>query len=268
MEKPTREEVVKYAKPLARKFIARFASDLPHEQKQEVEQNAYARVLKAYDGIEADRGWKSFVHNHCRGAVLDYLRFGEGYAEERWTIAKTEKTGSQNAGKIRDRITTYSAEDDEDGDFEAMLGKNGAVSPFGGSSPNDAEKTEVTIKWDLVSRMASTDPHLLVFAKWLRGFQFDELAFIFDLSKARIGQIIDDFGKRLDDGTLAKNPWVCQAVYAFGLCTKFGLPDVDQSQIFGLTSIGNNADPVDLDCRLPKPRSSAVQLGLFDEAKP
>ena len=241
-------------------FISKKAPDLPQEQKDEIEQVAYLRILKRFEDIEADRGWKSFVHNHCRGAVLDYLRFGDGFQEQRWTIAKTEQTGSKNITKIRDRISFYNDDEDEDSDMDAVLGRHGVTSD--NSTSNEVEKGEVVINWDLVSRMATIDSHIHIFAKYLRGFQLEELAAIFNFSKARIGQIIEEVGRNMDDGAHNNNPWVCQSIYAFGLCEKFGMTNRDQSEVFGYI-IGWNAKPTDLDCKKVVERNVAVQLSFF-----
>src|ERR1700747_3167675 len=83
---PSIETVCEYAKPNIWKFISKYADDFPHEQKEEIVQEVYIRLIKAYPGIDPSKGWKSFVYNHCRGGVMDYAKAGNGFEGDVWTI--------------------------------------------------------------------------------------------------------------------------------------------------------------------------------------
>lgn len=254
-QKPTIDEVLKYAKPLTKKFISDFAGDAPIEHKEEIEQSAYLRLIEIYPTIDADSGWRSFVYTHCRGAVLDFLRLGKGFAEERQSIRKDELHGSTNVNKIRERISSHS-DDGELFDVDQALGENGI---FAGRLSLDA----VNIRWELVARMAGNDAALHAFAKWIRGFTLEEMAPTFGVTRPRVGQLIQEFMAKFDDPKLAGDTWFLQSCYAFGLCTALGIPDLDQSVVMG-HSIGWGLIPVDLDSREPMPGWNHVQLSLFD----
>lgn len=252
-QKPTIEEVLRYATPQVRKFIGEAAADLPSEQREEIEQEAYTRLVAAYEQIDPALGWKSFVYNHCRGAVLDYLKFGRGFHEQRWSIAKDEENGSRNMGKIRDRVEIVS--EDQDVDIDHVLGSNGVSSLM--------TFDRININWDLVARMASQDEALHAFALHIRGVGIEEMAPVFGLCRARVGQLIQAFVERFDDPEHADCPWFRQAVFAFGLCEHLGMKVIDQSLVYGFR-IGWPHAPVDLDdlspCREFKDRDAQMDM--------
>lgn len=254
MEKPSLDEVLRYSKPLVAKFIGQFAADSPVEQKEEIHQTAALRLIEAYSFIDPEQGWKSFVYNHSRGAVLDYLKFGTGFAEERWSISKVEEHGSRNSHKIRTRESLCGAgSDSNDIDIDHVLGANGVFNPSSVGS--------MKINWDLVSRLASTDEALLAFAKWLRGFSIDEIGLVLGLSRARTGQLIVDFVKRFDDPSRAIDPEFCQVIWALGLADRLGVRDCDQSIIYGY-SIGWKRNAVDLDSSEMKYKNDQIEMFL------
>jgi RNA polymerase sigma factor (sigma-70 family) len=253
MEKPSIQEVLAYAKPIVAKFIGQFAADAPFEQKEEMQQNAALRVIEAYPQLDANAGWKSFVYNHSRGAVLDYLKFGKGFAEERWSIAKEEEHGSRNVSKMRTR-ESYTSADNSDIDLEQVLGANGVYMQPG------QERSE--IRWDLLARLASSDESLLAFLKWLRGFSIDEIGVILGLSRARSGQLVMSVVEKLKSTPGEKEMAMRQVIWALGLADRFGIPDMDQSLIYGF-SIGWNRPAVDLDSWEPKYCDSESQMDFF-----
>lgn len=252
MEKPSIEEVLKYAKPLIANFIKKFAADLPYEQKEEIHQEANLRLLEAYPDLNPEAGWKSFVYNHSRGAVLDFMKFGKGFAEDKWSIQKPEENGSRHVNKIRDRVKP--AEDQVEFDIDAVLGAHGVFSEMDMDSPN--------INWELVSRMSSTDQALRAFSCWLRGFSIEELGPIMGLSRARVGQLIEEFVARFDDPTYALSPWFCQILWALGLARRFNVPDKDQSELVGY-SLGWHLTPINLDSTDHKPVYRELQEDFF-----
>ena len=256
--KPTLEEVLKYAKPIIFQFIHKFAADSPDEHKEEIEQCAYVRIIEAYDRLDVEKGWKSFIYTHAGGAVQDYKKFGKGFHEQRWSIAKTEKPNGRHSSKIRDRVTpTQTVEDEEDEllDIDFILGGFGVFSEQTSTSKN--------IKWDLVARMASVDDVIHIFAKYLLGFKIEEISRFFGMSRSRTTQLIAAFVRRFDDPDIAEDTWFMQTIFAFGLCSKLGLKEVDQSKTMGFP-YGWNLKPVDLYSKQATPIPVEFQLSLFD----
>jgi RNA polymerase sigma factor (sigma-70 family) len=254
-KKPSIQEVIQYAKPIVKKFIGKHATDIPHEQKEEIEQECYLRLWEAYEKIDPEKGWKSFVYNHCRGSVLDYLKAGKGFSEEKWTLSNEEEEGEIKVPKMRDRAFMVNTDDDSL-DIDTVLGASGVFSTF------DIDR--INIRWNIVAKLASTDEKIHVFAKWLRGFNLDEMGVIFGLSKSRIAQMISDFIQMLDDVDMqCASPWVRQTIYAFGLSMHYGIEDIDQSRIFGI-QIGQDLIPVNLDSFEPFSFDDHNQMGLFD----
>ena len=234
-------------------FVRKKAVDCPIEHKEEMQQEAYERILKSYARLDAEKGWKSFVFNHCRGAVMDYQKFGKGFAENRWSIQKNMKR-KKSSSIISHRIDLD--KEDQGLTFDGVLMAAGIF---------DEIKTErLPIKWDLVSRMASQDQLIHVFAKYIRGFDHVELARFFGLSRSRIFQLIETFVERFDDPELVDDVWFKQTCYAFGICRKLGMKDQDQSEIYSM-SIGWNSIPVDLDRKEPIRIKEFEQLSFFGE---
>lgn len=250
--KPSIEEVLQYAQPLILKFIGQFACDLPEEHKEEIVQTANLRLLQAYTVLDVTKGWKSFVYNHSKGAVLDYLKFGAGFQESKWSIAKTENHESKYVSKIRERIS-LSNRDDETFELDQVLGANGIFS--------ELEIDKMEIRWELVARMARIDQCIHAMALHLLGNGIEEIAPGFDKCRSRIGQLIQAFVDRFDEPLWAASPWFLQMCYAFGLCKALGIPDVDQSTIAGNGSCGWDLEPIDLES-LPELPDEPEQLAL------
>lgn len=246
--KPTLDEVLAYAEPNLKKFIAKLAVDLPLEQKEEILQEGYIRILHAYESLEPDSGWKSFVYNHARGAVLDYLKSGTGFAESRWTLTKPEDHESRNVNKISSRVDATSEEGDSLG-IDYLLGINGVV---------DVQEDQIKIRWELVARMASQDKGINSFARYIKGFSIEEIAYSQGVCRARMGQILEDFVQRFDDPANNLNPWFLQTCYAFGLCNRLGFEDKD-------LGLGWSLRKVDIDNTVPLPPGTARQLSLWVE---
>lgn len=234
--KPSLDEVIKYATPQIRKFIGKFAADLPMEQREEIEQDGILRIIRAYDNLDVSLGWKSFIYTHCEGSVKDYLRFGKGFHESRWSLALKPGEDTKFGRKIRDRVSLEF--DGESIDIDQIIGAHGVFS--------EMKFDEVQIRWELVARMASQDEVLHAFAKSLLGYGIEQMAPVFGLCRARVGQLIQAFVERFDDPDLADCPWFKQTCYAFGICTHLGMKDIDQSEVMGF-SIGWGLPQVDLD---------------------
>jgi RNA polymerase sigma factor (sigma-70 family) len=272
--KPTIEEILKYAKPIVKKFIGQHAADSPREHKEEIEQCAYVRLIEAYDRIDAEKGWKSFVYTHSMGTVMDYLKSGRGFMEQKWSLQdKPEEENDDEAEladtdqaeipagaatshrlpRMRQRVYLVSP-DGEDMAIDQVLGQCGIFNQL------DIEK--LNIQWRLVAKLASQDDRLHAFAKWLLGFNLEEIGQVFGLSRGRVGQMIKEFIALLDDPVASESPGLRQTIYALGLCRKFGIPDRDQSEIFGI-AIGHDLIPVDLESNNPFDIVSHYQMELF-----
>jgi hypothetical protein len=245
---PTKQEVLEYAKPLLRKFISENAADLPYEHKQEIEQSGYLRILSHYDVIDAGAGWKSFVYNHCRGAVLDYLKAGHGFQENRWTIAKQEGKNSRFKTKIRERVSVVNSDDESLG-IDALAGLFGIF--------DELDLPRIEIRWELVAKMASQDKVIHAFAKHILGQTIEQIAPTFGKERARAGQMVQAFIARFDDSsqlTEKNRQWFLQTCYAFGLCGILGLEDIDQG-------VAHTLEPVDLELVCENPEQFGFSFG-------
>ncbi len=252
--KPTMEQVIAYAKPIILKFLSK--TNAPDEHRDEMEQCVYLRLIEAYPGLNADDGWKSFTYTHTRGAILDYLKYGAGFSEGKWSL-KNSKEG--NAPKLTSRVTSYEENEvEEHFNIDRALGAHGIFN-----EPEDRDKPK--IKWELLARMCSVDENLHAFAKMIRGLSVEEMAPVFGLCRTRVSQMIQAFLERFDDGEMADNPWFKQTCFALGVCPHLGMADLDQTEVMGF-SIGWNLNPVDLDSVKPHHYLLELdaQMGFFD----
>lgn len=261
MNKPSINEVLNYAKPLVRKFIRQIASDTPPEQQEEIEQTLYLRLIEAYAKIDAEAGWKSFVFNHCRGAVLDYLKFGKGFAENRWSLQNSDS--AKNSHKINRRVTTYSETDDVESDIDSILGQNGLFS--------EILTDKVNIKWEIVAHLSAKDNELHAFAKYILGISIEEMAPVFGLCRTRVGQLIANFIDRFDDPKFADDPMFKQICFALGVCKILGMPEVDQRWVLGFPLVSSSVPPVNLSSLEPAKylieQDSQLSFNLEDGSK-
>lgn len=235
-------------------FVRKKALEVPLEHKEEMQQEAFERILKSYERLDAAKGWKSFVFNHCRGAVMDYQKFGKGFSEDRWSLQKTSKKRSAHT-RITKRIDFE--RDDQNLTLDGVLLSAGIFSSI--------NQDPIYINWDLVARMSAQDEVIHIFAKFIRGFEILELAEFFDLSRSRIFQIIELFAARFDDPELIDDPWFKQTCFAFGLCRKLGMKEQDQSEIYKM-AIGWSFKPIDLDAKEPIRKTDHEQLSLFGDS--
>jgi DNA-directed RNA polymerase specialized sigma24 family protein len=254
---PSIEEVIAYAEKSVAGYLKRFASGLASELKDEIRQNAYVRVVEAFDRFEADRGWKAFVQLHCKGSVLDYLRDGKGFQETGWAAKPTDGDGAhQDRLKTRVGNFQFKTSDEEmfDPDLESFLSAHGI------HAVHESEEDQVfKVNWELVSRMASIDPDVHLVGKILLGFTQSELAEGFGVTRERLGQRIRLFFDRLDSPEFFHNRWIKQTIYAFGLGPMFHMDPVDQQ-------LGWNLRPVNLYSQDSVSKmKTRLQLALFQE---
>jgi len=235
------KHVLEYAKPILNDLAGQFANKICAEQFEEIRQDAFLRLWRKYPRIEADKGWRSLVYNHCRGAVLDYLKHGKGFQEERWSIQKPEEVGDVHVGKLQSRVPLTSS-DGEDICIDQIVGQNGIF--------DELNVDRIEIDWDLVAKLASQDECLHAFAKNLRGVTLEKIAPVFGIEIARAGQLVQAFIERFDDPEHADCPWFKQTCFALGICEVLGMPNVDQTKILGF-SVGHGLAPVDLDTTQP-----------------
>ena len=277
-EKPSMNDVLKYATDQVDRLLREKAAHLQHEHRDEVRQEALIRVAKAYAELDVTRGWKSFVQTHCKGAILDYLRAGTGFKESRWGDPIPEEADA--ADQIEPEEVSIEGEESEEAE-SALEALGEASVPDGGTglprpkkfkqrlhqrvtvmssdweSTLDAEsiagifgvhtsRKESGIfnpNWDLIARMAAVDPEILLIAKTLRGFSQTDMAPGFSVTRERLSQRIRLFRDRLDSPEFYQSPWTRQTIYAFGLEEFYLVPLKDR----GDNGMGWNNEPIDLD---------------------
>lgn len=228
--KPSREEVLKFAYERIKKHINKWAWNKPLEQQEEASQEAVLKVLEAYERLDEDKcsRWKAFIDLRCRGAVIDYFKLGQGYLEDR----KGKET--------RNNITSRVSNTDLDGNDIDIYQVSEVFELLRGSDPGE----DIEINWDLVARMASVDSAIHLLAKLLLGFSMDELEVFFKCPKEHLSRRYRRFLKRLDLPSYARDPWMDQFIYAFGL-----------SEIFHIKAFDNglawDCEPVDLYSEKP-----------------
>jgi RNA polymerase sigma factor (sigma-70 family) len=257
-KKPTFDEVVAYATPLIRKIITESAPDAPREHQEEIQQEVFKRLWQAYATLDADGGWKSYVYNHCRGGVLDYMKFGKGFQESKWSLHGETKKG--RAPKMTRRSDlTHDPEDEPD--IDTALGAAGVFA--------EMVCDPVLINWALVARLSSKYEELHAFAKYLRGYSVEEIAPHFGLCRTRVSQLIQAFIGWFDDPDRADDPWFKQICFALGVCRHLGMAEIDQATMThsgARMRMGWDLVPVDLDdlSEHHSLKEQASQMSLFD----
>lgn len=222
MIKPSKDEVVAYALERIERHMYKFARKLPFEQKEEISQNAILRVLEAYERLEGDK-WKAFIDLHCRGGVIDYIKLGKGHMEDR--------KGKDSRSNITSRLSNHDL-DMVNVDVETIAALNGVFSEESWMDQQD-------IKWELVAKMASVDSAIHLLAKLILGFSMDELANFFKCTKETLSRRYRRFLKRLNMPSYARDPWMDQFIFAFGLSEMFHLKEIDNG-------LGHDYQAIDL----------------------
>ncbi len=149
------------------------------------------RLCDAYERLDPEKGWKSFTYNHCRGAMLDYLKFGKGYKENKW-IPKDKEGKPNEQPRLTQRIQNFDHKENRSVDLDQALGLNNVF--------DEMDPDTIKIKWELLARMASVDENLHAFAKLLLGHTIEDMAPVFGLCRTRVSQMIQAFVDRFDDG--------------------------------------------------------------------
>ena len=186
---------------------------------------------------------------------MDYKKFGKGFQEEAWNRQKKRKNNEQ-AG-ISERVIHNFNKNHEETDFDTFLAELGLSITHNYS--------EYAINWELVARMAASDESIHVFAKWIRGFEVNEMAEIFCLSRTRIFQLLQAFLIKFKDPQQhITDPWFRQICFAFGISEHLGLKYRDESEVYKIP-IGWKDRPVDLDSTKPLRIKVETQLSFFGD---
>ena len=218
-EKPDFDTVLKYLDKQVDMQISKMASSVPDEQKDEMRQEARLRVWNAYEKLDPEKGWKSFVQLHCRGAVLDYLRWGKGHEESHLAEKNFDENNQDpKPWRLKHRIG-FKGEDGNSVSIEDVL------SVF--DIADDTDPLAERPNWDLIARMASQDQDIHMVAKLMLGFTHDEVSKMWGVSRERITQKLAEFCERLDSAENMGSRWTAQTIFAFGLCAKFHQPRID-----------------------------------------
>lgn len=237
--KPSLEEITEYADKMLDVYLGKHAAHLPREQKDEIKQRGFLRLIEAYDRIDAEKGWKAFVQRHCRGTVLDYIRLGAGFEESSLGPSAEERESDEGEldetyapQRLRTRVIGRDDEKDQTLDVEQVAAVHGIFTDF-------EPKEKLKLRWRLIARMAAVDQDIHLIAKMLLGFRLTELAAPFQVSREMLHQRLNAFVERLDDPEFYHDPWVQQTIYAFGLSEHFGMEPRDMG-------VGWQYEPVDL----------------------
>lgn len=212
--------ILQYADKCVLLNINRYARKYPPEIKEEIRQTAAMRIFLASKKIDESKSWKSFVQYHARGAVLDYLKGGNGFTEE-------GKVTDQNQDGIRFRVELSDNDNGEILDVSETLGLMGVFSD------SSADRPSVEAKWDLLNRMATKDFHLAIVGKVLLGFSQEDIAKQYNFkttttnTRERISQRLYEFFERLDDPFYFYCRWENQCIFALGLTEKYGTQNDD-----------------------------------------
>lgn len=224
MSKPTREDVIKLAYATAEKFIGRRWRSLPREQADEAKQNAAIRANNKYEALNFEDNWESLIKKNARGAVLDYIRGGEGFEESELKSSNEPEEISQtvstsNVKALSSRVDMALDEDGQFADVEQIAGLYGVF--------NEMETMEGKINWPLVSRLASEHFEVLVVGMLMLGFYPQEVAEKLDISRERILQVAGGFLEGLDSVENYGRRSTEQIIFAFGLSEYFHQRSID-----------------------------------------
>lgn len=248
-EKPSLPEVLHYTRRVFLKIIGkRSLRGLPQEQKDEMLQDAYCRIIEKYPEFNSEKSWKALVFAHARGAILDYAKSGGGFEEQRWSIQKPEEVGNTHVGKLSQRLSLQNVEGEES-DVDEVAGRNGVFFEL---------LDKVQINWSLLARLSYTDKELRVFAWYLRGHTYEAIGDALLCGAARVGQICQTVIARFDSPDYASLDHVIfnQTCYALGISELLGFKHKNWSGSnvagFVFTTIGCSNPEVDLD-NLPVP---------------
>jgi RNA polymerase sigma factor (sigma-70 family) len=256
--KPSFAEVFAYSEKQVEHYIRKFARHLPFEQKEEIAQNAAIRTWKAYEKLEADKGWRSFMQTHAMGAVKDYLKLGNGNIED-GVVSDDALDG------LKTRVEIFTKDGTAIENVEVIAGM------FGIHSESELDEESFKPNWDLLSRMCGLDEDLHILCKVLLGFTQEEIAEQMgsDISEARsrerISQRVIYLINKFDSPEFLNNPWINQTIFALGLCSHYLMPELDNGRGWDEKAF-NLADINSFRNVQQHYRPSFFDLGIFSEA--
>lgn len=224
VEKPSLEEVVAYANQTISFHVRKLAWSLPLEQQEEIKQNAMVRVLEAFQRLDQDKKWKAYIQNHCKGAVLDYIRGGDGFEETGWAASDDSAVEPATGNRLRHRVEITKDEDGEPMGVDETAGLFGIFT--------EIEPSHFRPNWELLSRMSGVDQDVHLIAKLLLGFDQTEIAENYEkgITRERLSQKVDEFFAKLDAPEFIGNQWIEQTIFALGLCEYYRIPARDNGQ--------------------------------------
>lgn len=253
-KKPEFKEVCEYAKKSIDFIVGKKASHLPFEFKEEIKQDALMRAWTSYESLDPDKGWRSFIQLHCRGALKDYLKYGHGDIESELTANESRKkpefidvvhiyTSIRNGERIRDVMIRQEKKrhseiiqakrleiQDDDGTDLSVENVLGIVGHF------DIQNMKVEHfkpNWDLLGRLIVKDEDLHIVCKVLIGVSQEEIAeqLITDkrktASRERVSQRFHEFFERLDSVANLTDQWTDQMIFALGLSKNYFMDEED-----------------------------------------
>lgn len=231
--------------------MSKHAGEHPEEHRQEMEQDALERIWKAYQRIDRP-DWKGFIQNHCRGAILDYIKMGRGFAEENLTIKNPkEKVLEKYPNMLRHRQYPGKTKEGKEmqNDPEIVAGQY-----YDLLTDHLPERPDIKIDWEMIALIAPLDRDLHITAKLLLGFKLTELAEIFNVKREHISQRFNVFIKRLDDPRYIGDQWVENIIWALGLNEVYGLEvppreikfHVEQVDLWSTEKISGKKVPIQL----------------------
>lgn len=220
-DKPDFKEVYAYAMESVSYNIRKIAAHLPNDQKEEIQQEAAIRVWKAYQKLDASKGWKSFIQRHTKGAVQDYLKLGHGNIEDGFV-------SNEAMDGLKFRISNSGFDDDSDIDCVDQT-----LALHGVNSESQYHEEKFKPRWELLSRMAGQDDDLHIVCKMLLGYSQRQIAEQYTsskkgvISRERISQRIYEFFDRLDNGEFINDEWKNQCIFALGLSGYYNQKEID-----------------------------------------
>lgn len=241
--KPTLEEVLAVAEKKVSQALGARAKSIPQELQEEMRQEAYLKIIEGYERLDEEKNWEAWVGTRCFGEVIDYLKQGKGFVQHKaHRLSKEEKEEANRdpdespqaqlnpayrAPRFKHQVDIVN-ESGKRLSVEEVLAHNGKHTP----ADNDYESK---INWGLVSRMASMDHTIHLVAKVLLGHNISELSGVFGVTRERLSQRYHAFLAELSSPKSARDPWLSQAMFAFGV----GEDSVDNG-------LGYDFPPIDL----------------------
>lgn len=222
--KPSMEEVLKYGRKATASYLRSYAAKLPKEQRDDIMQEASVRLIRAYEQMDPDRGIKAFCQRHCMGAVLDYIRGGDGFEEAGGSKPKPQDDDDPKPEFSPQRLRYRTEVLSDEGtplDVEAVAGIFGIFA--------DNEEPLLKPNWPLLSRLAGKNRDVHLVCKVLLGFDQEEIASQFDkgITRERLSQRLYEFFEHLDSPLTFGHKETEQIIYALGLCDYFHMPNTD-----------------------------------------